>query len=57
MGTTIWSLHFIAMMAVEFPVLINHNIVETILSICFAIAATAVVGVTPSCAHLRRRFR
>jgi NO-binding membrane sensor protein with MHYT domain len=42
MGTTIWSLHFIAMMAVEFPMLINYNIVETILSICFAIAATAV---------------
>src|SRR5215211_8306945 len=41
MGTTIWSLHFIAMMAVEFPILINYNIVETILSICFAIFGTA----------------
>ena len=41
MGTTIWSLHFIAMMAVEFPVLINYNIVETLLSICFAIFGTA----------------
>jgi len=41
MGTTIWSLHFIAMMAVQFPVLINYNIVETILSICFAIFGTA----------------
>jgi NO-binding membrane sensor protein with MHYT domain len=29
------------MMAVEFPVLINYNIVETILSICFAIFGTA----------------
>src|SRR5919106_1556647 len=28
MGTTIWSLHFIAMMAVDLPVLINYNIVE-----------------------------
>ena len=42
MGTTIWSLHFIAMMAVQFPVLINYNIIETILSICFAIGATAL---------------
>lgn len=25
MGTTIWSMHFIAMMAVQFPVLINYN--------------------------------
>jgi len=33
MGTTIWSMHFIAMMAVQFPVLINYNIVETVLSI------------------------
>jgi NO-binding membrane sensor protein with MHYT domain len=41
MGTTIWSLHFVAMMAVEFPVLINYNIVETLLSICFAIFGTA----------------
>jgi NO-binding membrane sensor protein with MHYT domain len=41
MGTTIWSMHFIAMMAVQFPVLINYNIVETILSIGIAIAVTA----------------
>jgi diguanylate cyclase len=41
MGTTIWSMHFIAMMAVQFPVLINYNIVETILSIAIAIVATA----------------
>jgi NO-binding membrane sensor protein with MHYT domain len=42
MGTTIWSMHFIAMMAVRFPVLINYNIVETILSIGIAICATAL---------------
>src|SRR2546430_8602726 len=42
MGTTIWSMHFIAMMAVQFPVLINYNIVETVLSICFAMGATAL---------------
>jgi len=42
MGTTIWSMHFIAMMAVQLPVLINYNIVETILSIGIAICATAV---------------
>jgi NO-binding membrane sensor protein with MHYT domain len=41
MGTTIWSLHFIAMMAVEFPVVINYNIIETLLSIMFAIFGTA----------------
>jgi NO-binding membrane sensor protein with MHYT domain len=41
MGTTIWSMHFIAMMAVQFPVLINYNIVETVLSIAIAIGATA----------------
>jgi diguanylate cyclase len=41
MGTTIWSMHFIAMMAVQFPVLINYNIIETILSIAIAIGATA----------------
>ena len=41
MGTTIWSMHFIAMMAVQFPVLINYNIIETVLSIGIAIGATA----------------
>jgi diguanylate cyclase len=40
MGCTIWSMHFIAMMAVQFPVLINYNLFETILSICLAIFAT-----------------
>ena len=42
MGTTIWSMHFVAMMAVQFPLLINYNIVETLLSIGFAICATAI---------------
>jgi NO-binding membrane sensor protein with MHYT domain len=42
MGTTIWSMHFTAMMAVQFPVLINYNIVETILSIVIAICVTAM---------------
>ena len=41
MGTTIWSMHFIAMMAVQFPVLINYNIIETISSIAIAVTATA----------------
>jgi NO-binding membrane sensor protein with MHYT domain len=41
MGTTIWSMHFIAMMVVQFPVLINYNIVETVLSIGIAVSATA----------------
>ncbi len=42
MGSTIWSMHFIAMMAVELPVLVNYNLVETIGSICIAILATGV---------------
>jgi NO-binding membrane sensor protein with MHYT domain len=41
MGTTIWSMHFIAMMAVQFPVLVNYNIIETISSIAIAVGATA----------------
>jgi two-component system sensor histidine kinase/response regulator len=42
MGTTIWSMHFTAMMAIRFPVLINYNIVGTILSIVIAICVTAM---------------
>ena len=40
MGATIWSMHFVAMMAVEFPLVMNYNLVETIISICIAIVAT-----------------
>jgi NO-binding membrane sensor protein with MHYT domain len=42
MGTTIWSMHFIAMMAVRVPVLVNYNIVETITSIGIAITVTSM---------------
>src|SRR5258708_20161073 len=35
-------MHCTAMMAVQFPVLINYNIVETILSIVIAISVTAM---------------
>jgi NO-binding membrane sensor protein with MHYT domain len=35
-------MHFTAMMAVQFPVLINYNIIETILSIGIAISVTAM---------------
>lgn len=42
MGATIWSMHFIAMMAAEFPTLVNYNLFETIGSICIAIVATGV---------------
>ena len=40
MGGTIWSMHFIAMMAVDFPILVNYDLIETIASICIAIVAT-----------------
>jgi NO-binding membrane sensor protein with MHYT domain len=41
MGATIWSMHFVAMMAVDFPVLVTYNSAETISSIGIAIVATA----------------
>jgi diguanylate cyclase len=40
MGATIWSMHFVAMMAVDFPVLVTYNMVETVSSIGIAIVAT-----------------
>ena len=42
MGSTIWSMHFIAMMAVEFPTVVNYSLVETIGSVCIAIVATGI---------------
>jgi NO-binding membrane sensor protein with MHYT domain len=40
MGATIWSMHFVAMMAVDFPVVVNYNLLETVASISIAIVAT-----------------
>ncbi len=40
MGATIWSMHFVAMMAVDFPVPVTYNLVETISSIGIAVVAT-----------------
>jgi NO-binding membrane sensor protein with MHYT domain len=42
MGSTIWSMHFVAMMAVSVPVSVNYGIAETVGSICIAIAATGI---------------
>lgn len=40
MGSTIWSMHFVAMMAASVPVPINYSMLETLASICIAMAAT-----------------
>lgn len=40
MGATIWSMHFVAMMAVDFPVIVTYNLIETVGSIGIAIIAT-----------------
>jgi NO-binding membrane sensor protein with MHYT domain len=42
MGSTVCSMHFIAMMAVALPVPINYSALETIGSACVAIVATGV---------------
>src|SRR5215510_11415873 len=40
MGATIWSMHFVAMMAVDFPVIVTYNLIETVGSIGIAIIGT-----------------
>ena len=41
-GGSIWSMHFIAMLAVRLPVAINYNFVETMLSLYIAIFGTGL---------------
>jgi NO-binding membrane sensor protein with MHYT domain len=41
-GGSIWSMHFIAMLAVKFPVAINYNSTETLLSLCVAVFFTGI---------------
>jgi len=42
MGLTIWSMHFIAMMAVDVPVPITYDVSETLSSIGIAVVATGI---------------
>lgn len=41
-GGSIWSMHFIAMLAVVFPVAVNYNSTETLLSLGVAVFFTGV---------------
>ena len=41
-GGSIWSMHFIAMLAVKFPVAITYNSTQTLLSLCLAVLFTGV---------------
>jgi NO-binding membrane sensor protein with MHYT domain len=41
-GGSIWSMHFVAMLAVRLPVMVNYNFVETILSLYIAIVGTGL---------------
>jgi len=41
-GGSIWSMHFIAMLAVKLPVAVNYNSTETLLSLCVAVFFTGV---------------
>jgi NO-binding membrane sensor protein with MHYT domain len=50
-GGSIWSMHFIAMLAVQFPVAVDYNSTETLLSLCVAVFFT---GVGLSIASARR---
>src|SRR5262245_61806026 len=42
MGATIWSMHFVAMMAVDLPILVTYNLMETVGSIAIAIVGTGI---------------
>jgi NO-binding membrane sensor protein with MHYT domain len=54
MGATIWSMHFVAMMAVDFPLVVNYNLLETIGSIGIAIVATGFGLYLASTRHMGR---
>ncbi len=41
-GGSIWSMHFIAMLAVKVPVAVSYNSTETLLSLCVAVFFTGV---------------
>jgi NO-binding membrane sensor protein with MHYT domain len=54
MGATIWSMHFVAMMAVDFPMVVNYNLLETTGSIGIAIVATGFGLYLASTRHMGR---
>ncbi len=55
-GGSIWSMHFIAMLAVKFPVPIDYSSMETLLSLCVAIFFTGV-GMTLASLRGLGRFK
>jgi NO-binding membrane sensor protein with MHYT domain len=42
MGLTIWSMHFVAMMAVDLPIPVTYGLEETLQSVGIAVVATGV---------------
>jgi NO-binding membrane sensor protein with MHYT domain len=56
MGATIWSMHFVAMMAVDFPIVVNYNLLETVISIGIAIVATGAGLYLASSRRMGRRL-
>lgn len=42
MGSGIWSMHFIAMMAVQFPIVVHYRALENVLSLALAIVVTGI---------------
>lgn len=42
MGTGIWSMHFVAMLAFQLPVTVNYNVLTTLLSLVYAIIASGI---------------
>ncbi len=42
MGTGIWSMHFVAMLAFQLPIAVNYHVLTTILSLIYAIIASGI---------------
>lgn len=42
MGTGIWSMHFVAMLALQLPHSVNYDVLTTLLSLVFAVAASGI---------------
>ena len=42
MGTGIWSMHFVAMLALQLPLLVNYEVLPTLMSLLYAILASSI---------------
>ena len=55
LSSSVWSMHFVGMLAYELPITVNYDIQTTVISIIPALLASFVVVLTTQCSNLTNK--